>query len=163
MLPFALIEADWAAHSNLDENSQRLYILNRWRGRNEAETLEGLIHRLKGDYEFEYLQNQVEVHPARKHYDIPKILLDSTPGSNCDLIAAADSVGALYPFLMLELGLCYKEIEVVREKNPNNMWKIIFTLLEKWRQQHPKDCTTRNLLDTASFVGIDTTQIQKMV
>jgi hypothetical protein len=64
---------------------------------------------------------------------------------------------------MLELGLYFNDIEVTRANNQNDMKTIILTLLGQWRQQHPENCTTRNLLDTASFVGIDTTQIQKVV
>ena len=95
--------------------------------------------------------------------DIHDDKLDAIPVNKCDILAASDSVGASYPFLMLELGLKYTDIETARANNQRDMRTVICTLLQQWRQQYPKEGTTRTLLDTARFVDIDTTEIQKRV
>ncbi|XP_053373153.1 uncharacterized protein LOC128546531 [Mercenaria mercenaria] len=164
-LHLSLIEVDRAAQKTSDTNMRRLYILYKWRSSNGFATLGDLIELLTvtKDYHTDELLKQLETSPERQKYAIPSKRLDCIPENNVDIKIASKYIGALFQFLMLELGLHVVEIEADIANNRGDMYNTIFCLLDKWRKKHAENSTTRTLLDTASFVGIDTIEMQKEI
>lgn len=108
-------------------------------------------------------KNTIKIDASNSVTDVENEKLDCIPVDNYDLKVACDNIVVLYPFLMLELGLLYTDIQEAEANNQNDVRITIFTLLEKWRKKNPETSTTRVLLDTCSFVGIDTTEMQKRI
>ncbi|XP_045177045.2 uncharacterized protein LOC123537399 [Mercenaria mercenaria] len=162
-LPTGNLLADRATNEYKDSTDmQRLKILCDWRNENYEQTLTKLLELLtkRKDYDrkvlTEILDGKVE---HTKDYGIDCRILDTLPDDDKDLLCASECIDASYTFLMLELGLKVKDIEVKREDNQNSFQLTIFKLLEAWRQKFSTTATPRTLLDTARFLGMNTTEM----
>lgn len=91
--------------------------------------------------------------------EIPDEKLDRAPDDNADIIAARDCLGNQYIFLALELGQSYELITQVTH-NTNTLQDRVYQILMAWRRENPADSTPRLLLDTMTFLGLNTSTIQ---
>lgn len=88
--------------------------------------------------------------------------LDSIPEDEKDIKEVCKNTKSeIYPFLALELGLNINDISRIEHDNHGYLWAIVYALLKQWRHQNHEKATTRVLLDTAKYVGIDIKTIQE--
>lgn len=140
-----------------DENMQRLYILRIWKAQH-CSNEKSVDHLLKilmkhNDYTIGQLARMIEDKVVCQTYDLEDSILDSGL-SDIDICKACSHIGRGYPFLAIELGLSYVDVEHCMCNCTNHVFEIIRTLLGVWRSMSPETATIRTLLDTATFVGI---------
>ncbi|XP_060598665.1 uncharacterized protein LOC132752367 isoform X2 [Ruditapes philippinarum] len=158
-LPQGNIEADAAISDWSDADMQRLKLLCRWKEVFPEHATDTLLNMLaeQRNYDVGELQNVIENEISHtEDYGLDSNFLDE----ECkDLLLVSDCIGAKYAFVMLELGLKFRDIEIKRTDNERALRETVYKLLESWRQKFVNRATPRMLLNTTKFLKLNTSLI----